>query len=429
MEMEVEMKKWISFIMVFALLLAVIPPITVSAAAGGGELIVNGNNVTITLDIPEGKTENITSLRFQVVVTVNSGSMSEPSFRFSDTIKSTVKDVVVNQSESEQYIIDIILSGKKDEKIFDSSGKAQIGTLILKPASIDAKATVVIAGDENSSQPVVTIVNSIGQASTTVLLENVEPVIVTNTGSSSSGGGSGGGGAVVISTPRPSASPDVTASPAPDVTPNGTSAPEPDNTGLPNDYDESFLKNAKPTLKATVKTGSKNISFKWNKIAGAEGYIIYKYNANTGRYIRQKAISSPDTTTCSIKFAYATTYSFRMHAFKTEEDGSRTYGAFSSIVKVTTAPSKVQGLIVKQKKGSNITISWKKVARASGYQILMSKKKNGTYSCIKTIKRGSVRKCTIKKKNARRCYYRVRAYVNGAGKKRVYGNKSNAKSA
>ena len=400
------MKKLISYIIVFALLLAAIPPITVSADAGS-KLAVNGNNVTITLDIPEGKTENITSLRFQVVVTLTAGSMNAPEFRFSDTVKSTVKDVVINKLESGQYTIDIILSGKKDENIFDSNGRAQIGILTVNLSGRDAKAAVSIAGEtEDSTQPAVTVVNSIGQSAMTILLTDTESAIVTNTGSSSSGSssGGGGGGAIVISTPRPTATPSVTATPTPDALPDDTNVPEnPDNTGLPGDYDNGFLQNAKPKLKAAVKAGSRNVSFKWNKIDGAEGYIIYKYNAKTGKYIRQRTISNPDITTCSIKFAYATTYSFRMHAFKTEEDGSMTYGAFSSTTKVTTAPAKVKGLTaVKLKKGSKVKISWKKAARASGYQVLMSKKKNGTYSCIKTIKRGSVRKCTIKKKNRKR---------------------------
>lgn len=423
------MKKIISIIIVFALLLSIVPPITASAAAEG-ELAVNGNKVTVTLDIPEGKTENITSLRFKLLITITTGSMNEPSFRFFDAIKSNVKDVVVNKLESGQYVVDIVLSGKKDEKIFDSNGRAQIGTLTVGLVGSNSKATVAIVGEnENDAQPAVTIVNSIGQSAMTVLLSYIEPVTVTNSSGSSSGGTSsgGGGGGVIISTPRPTASPDVTASPSP--SPDTSVTPAPTDNVASGDGNVDFLTSAKPKLKATVKNGSKNVTFKWNKIDGAEGYIIYKYNAKTGKYVRKKTISNPNTTSCSIKFAYATTYSFRMHAFKTETDGSRTYGAFSSTTKVTTAPSKVTGLTAKKRKGSKVTLTWKKVQRASGYQVLMSKKKNGTYSCIKTIKKGSVKKCTVKKKNGKKCYYRVRAYVKGVGNKRVYGNKSNVKSA
>lgn len=177
-----------------------------------------------------------------------------------------------------------------------------------------------------------------------------------------------------------------------------------------------------------MQKGSKNVKFSWDKVDGADGYIISQYNPKNSKYKGIKTISNPDKTTCSIKMSYATSYSFRIRAFKTSEDDSKIYGKYSSIIKVTTAPAKTNGLKVKRARNSKVSISWKKVPRAKGYQIFSSKKKNGKYSLVKTIKKNSALSTTVKQKSKKACYYKVRAYVTSANKKRVYGNFSKSLS-
>ena len=84
------MKNWIKYILASFLLLAAFPLSALAADSESAVLTVDKNDVGISLDIPEGKTETITSLRLQLLVSANSGSMGMPSFKFEDSIKSPV---------------------------------------------------------------------------------------------------------------------------------------------------------------------------------------------------------------------------------------------------------------------------------------------------------------------------------------------------
>lgn len=209
-----------------------------------------------------------------------------------------------------------------------------------------------------------------------------------------------------------SGSPDAIATTVPTATETPAASQEP----------ASFDTNQKPSLKTAVAKGSKSVKFNWDKVDGADGYIISQYNKKNNKYKGIKTISNPEKTTCSIKMSYATSYSFKIRAFKTQEDGSKTYGKYSSIIKVTTAPAKVNNLTVKRAGNSKVSLSWKKVQRANGYQIFSSNKKNGKYSLVKTLKKGSTLSTMVKQNGKKTCYYKVRAYVTNADKKRVYGN-------
>lgn len=90
-----------------------------------------------------------------------------------------------------------------------------------------------------------------------------------------------------------------------------------------------------------------------------------------------------------------------------------------------TNPGKVK--IKKVKSGKRkIQISWKKINRASGYQIAYSTKK----AMKKNMKTKRVRglKTSLKWKTKKKCYIKVRAYCERGGK-RVYGKWSKVRSA
>ena len=95
-------------------------------------------------------------------------------------------------------------------------------------------------------------------------------------------------------------------------------------------------------------------------------------------------------------------------------------------MKVTLSPAKVKGFSVKKK--FSVTLSWKKVTGAKGYQIYFSKKKNGKYKLLKTIKKGKTKKYVVKKPKSGKIYYKVRAYVNDDKGKKKYGEFSAIKS-
>ena len=68
-----------------------------------------------------------------------------------------------------------------------------------------------------------------------------------------------------------------------------------------------------------------------------------------------------------------------------------------------------------------MNLSWKKVKNTKGYQVYAGKKKNGKYTLVKTLKKGTTLKTSVKK-NKKYKYIKVRAYVDNASKKYVYGN-------
>ena len=54
-------------------------------------------------------------------------------------------------------------------------------------------------------------------------------------------------------------------------------------------------------------------------------------------------------------------------------------------------------------------------------RFMQAKRKMEVITLVKTLKKGSVLKTTVKK-NSKYKYFKARAYVNNASKKRVYGN-------
>lgn len=74
-------------------------------------------------------------------------------------------------------------------------------------------------------------------------------------------------------------------------------------------------------------------------------------------------------------------------------------------------PGKVKSLKVRSTGYSKLTVSWKRVKNAKGYQIYRATKKNGTYKKVKTIKTAKTVSWTNKKlTTGKRYYYKVRAY-------------------
>ncbi|MCR5704326.1 MAG: hypothetical protein K6G85_06855, partial [Eubacterium sp.] len=76
-----------------------------------------------------------------------------------------------------------------------------------------------------------------------------------------------------------------------------------------------------------------------------------------------------------------------------------------------------------------VTIRWKKLKGAAGYQVQMSKKKKKGFKTIATIKSGSKVKYVKKKlKRKKKYFFRVRAFVY-SGSTKIYGKWSKVKNA
>ncbi len=77
-------------------------------------------------------------------------------------------------------------------------------------------------------------------------------------------------------------------------------------------------------------------------------------------------------------------------------------------------------------KAGQISVTWKKAAKASGYEIHVSSSENGKYKKAATVKKNAAKGTVKKQKSGSDVYVKVRAYTEKGGKK-VYGEFSAAK--
>ncbi len=115
---------------------------------------------------------------------------------------------------------------------------------------------------------------------------------------------------------------------------------------------------------------------------------------------------------------------------------TRIIAAAAALVLLMTAPaygaaSKIENIQVKASLSAgaeSITVKWKKVKAADGYQIYRAASKNGKFKKAATVKNAATVKYVNKKLKAGKTYYfKVRAFQK-AGKKTKYSKFSQVKS-
>ena len=83
---------------------------------------------------------------------------------------------------------------------------------------------------------------------------------------------------------------------------------------------------------------------------------------------------------------------------------------------------------IKLKSGKKkVTVTWKKVTGASGYEIRMATKKNGKFNIIKKTSSKTLSYTKKNLANNKKYYYKVRAYKKVNGRK-VYSSWSKVKA-
>ncbi len=433
--MKIRMKK-ICCMTMFLLAILWFAPVTVSADAGG-ELVAQNKEIRVILEKPQEEPEPITAVRFWLSVSVLQGEVQQPEFQFSDAIWNTqkpdgVRDASITGQDG-RYFADIIVAHKNDQDIFAGGNQAVIGTLKLPSASSSFRVQAAFTGAKpDDQQPVLRYISAASASIQIVPLSGTGPVTCT------------GAAADTPSTPQTPYHPAEPDAPGYPVTPNVPDHPSsPDQPAIPDTAPDTsddtntdastpdpsqFRSQPAPKLKVAAKSKSRNVSFKWNQISDADGYQIYRYEEKTKKYTRIKTIAKAEKTSYSKTMEYGTAYAFRVRAFQTAADGSRIYGTFSSVSRITTAPEKIANLSVKRNTSKKAVLRWNAVKSADGYQIYKSTKKNGTYTRVKTVKNAKTAKyADTSQKQGKTCYYKVRAYVTGTDGKRVYGSFSSVK--
>lgn len=176
------------------------------------------------------------------------------------------------------------------------------------------------------------------------------------------------------------------------------------------------------SLKATA--GESQVKLKWKKVSNAKGYTIYRLNEDK---TLTKIATTRSTSYTIKKLTNRTTYTYCVAAYRTVK--SKTYeGTKSSYVKATPQvkkPGKVN-LSIGSCGNTQLTLKWKKISGASGYEVFQYDTAKKAYVSIGSVKGTSV---TVKSlTNGQNYQFKVRAYRTVGGIT-SYGNFSSTATA
>lgn len=216
------------------------------------------------------------------------------------------------------------------------------------------------------------------------------------------------------------------------------------------DYTITYSNNTNPgTASITVTalgrnyTGSKVISFKITS-AAVSGLRVSKIKNNSMRLswsdqdyadgyqicnANNRVIGTTTNNSYTVKkLTSCTTYRYKVRSYVENEDGSVSYGSFSTAVSAQTMLN-TPTLKARSVSRGKVTLTWTKVAKASGYEIYYSTEKNGIYTKLKTVSKSSARKYVdAGLASGEKYFYTIRAYrtVNGV---KTYSSYNTIKSA
>ena len=164
------------------------------------------------------------------------------------------------------------------------------------------------------------------------------------------------------------------------------------------------------------------VSLKWSKVNGADGYQVYVYNESAAKW--NKLVSTAKTFYEVENLVSAKVYKFRVRAYDKKASGT----VFSDYVTITVAtePDEVENVKVSAKTKNSLTFKWNAVKGATMYQFYVYDTVQGKY-----IKKANTDKTTVKVtdlQKGRTYKFKVRAYYKVDSKK-VYGEYSDVISA
>ncbi len=177
------------------------------------------------------------------------------------------------------------------------------------------------------------------------------------------------------------------------------------------------LPNEVKSIKQSSVTNT-SYTLSWDKVSGATGYRVYKYDAKTKSYSKVKTLTSNSLKIKNLSPGQKTTYVIKSYLKK---DGVTVWSKISKNFIASSKPSALKSL-----KSGNITkksfvLSWTEVDKADGYAVYMLNSKTKKYEKLLTTKRVSVLVEDLKSKTSYSFY--VRPYTKTSNVT-VYADKS-----
>lgn len=172
-----------------------------------------------------------------------------------------------------------------------------------------------------------------------------------------------------------------------------------------------------PKISSATATGYNQISLKWNKKTGVDGYIIYR-KVKSGSWTNIKNIKSGSTTAYVDNTAkYNTEYYYTIRAYVTINGKNylSTYYTAGTMGKATAVKPSFK---LESVSYNSIKLSWSQVGQADGYIIYRTVNSDDTgWKAIKTVKGGTTVKYTDKTAECGKTYYyTMRSYKTIDGK-------------
>ena len=154
-----------------------------------------------------------------------------------------------------------------------------------------------------------------------------------------------------------------------------------------------------------------SITLSWNRNTTATGYKLEQYKG--GKWVQVAQINSNSTTSYKVTgLTAATTYSFRIRAYKTS--GNVTAHSGYTNLSTLTSPTNVSNVVCAARSYNSITLSWNRNTTATGYKL--EQYKGGKWVQVAAVSGNKNVRCTVSKLSRNTAYrFRIRAYkvING----------------
>lgn len=193
------------------------------------------------------------------------------------------------------------------------------------------------------------------------------------------------------------------------------------NTSLPVTNVDVITNTLKrPVITYLKRVSSSKVKLKWNSVKNAAKYEVFRSQSKNGTY--RKIATTAKTSYTDTKKTPGATYFYKVRA-RRPLNGAPAYSRYSEKKSVKLKLSAPVLSKVKNVSGKKVSVKWKKVTGAKGYEIFRSSSKKKGFKKLKSCtKTGYTDKLTKKKTY----YYKVRAYTI-IGNKKVYSSFSAVK--
>ncbi len=169
---------------------------------------------------------------------------------------------------------------------------------------------------------------------------------------------------------------------------------------------------ANVTGMTATSVGTNSVTLRWDKVSGAQGYVIYLYDKAAKKWTRYKKTTTTANTITVTGLNAGEAYAFTARAYVTADSKEILSPSFTNY-KLATCPAKVNFTIATKQKGKAV-INWTKVAGATSYAIYY-KPNGGSWSKIATVNNSTTSYTYTKVRSGDTGYMTVRAFKNFEG--------------